>query len=49
VEFWLNQGLLREITGQKRNLLFVAGELMQLMSGPRPAATARAGKEQTHV
>ena len=49
VEFWINQGLLREITGQKRNRLFVADELLQLMSGSRPTVPAREGKEQTHV
>ena len=49
VEFWITQGLLREITGQKRNRLFVADELMQLMFGPRHAASARENKEQTHV
>ena len=49
VEFWVTQGLLREITGQKRNRLFVADELMQLMFGPRHAASVRENKEQTHV
>lgn len=33
VEFWVKRGLLHEITGQKRHRLFVADELMNVMSG----------------
>ena len=33
VDFWLKHGLLREMTGQKRNRLYVAREIIGLMSG----------------
>lgn len=34
VDFWVRHGLLREYTGQKRNRVFVAQELLDLMSEP---------------
>lgn len=49
VEFWQKQGLLREITGYKRNRLFVAGELLQLMTGPRAEGVERANKQGTNA
>jgi Fic family protein len=36
VAFWEKQGLLHEYTGQKRNRVFVARELLDLMATPRP-------------
>ena len=33
VDFWVERGLLREIAKRKRNRLFKAEELLQLMSG----------------
>lgn len=33
VQFWCDQGLIREITGQKRNKLYIADELMHIMAG----------------
>ena len=34
VDYWVEQGLLEEATGQKRNRLYVANHILQLMSGP---------------
>jgi len=36
VSFWEKQGLLHEFTGQKRNRIFVARELLNLMATPPP-------------
>jgi Fic family protein len=36
VEFWMNQGLLQEITGHRRNRLFVARELLRLTADKPP-------------
>ncbi|MFP4167194.1 MAG: Fic family protein [Opitutales bacterium] len=36
VSFWQRQGLLHEYTGQKRNRVYVARELLDLMSAPPP-------------
>lgn len=36
VSFWEKQGLLHEHTGQKRNRVFVARELLDLMATPPP-------------
>lgn len=36
VSFWEKQGLLQEYTGQKRNRLYVARELLDLMATPSP-------------
>jgi len=36
VSFWEKQGLLQEYTGQKRNRVFVARELLDLMGTPPP-------------
>ncbi|MCB1231485.1 MAG: Fic family protein [Verrucomicrobiae bacterium] len=32
IDFWEGRGLLREITGNQRNRIFVAGEILQLMA-----------------
>lgn len=32
VEFWIEQGLLREATGQRRNRIFIASEIFTIMS-----------------
>jgi len=34
VDFWIEQGLLTEATGQRRNRVFVAPEIFNIMSGP---------------
>ena len=34
VDFWVEQGLLQEATGQKRNRIFVANDILNLMAGP---------------
>lgn len=34
VDFWIEQGLLTETTGQRRNRVFVASEIFNIMSGP---------------
>jgi Fic family protein len=39
VEFWIEKGLLTEITGQRRNRFFVAKELLEAMRGPEEKAT----------
>jgi len=36
VQFWMKQGLLQEITGQRRNRLFVARELLRLTTDKAP-------------
>ncbi len=36
VEFWQKKGLLREFSGQKRNRLYAAFDLLNIMSRPRP-------------
>lgn len=41
VAWFVKAGLLREATGNRRNRLFVADELMQVMSGKSPAADTR--------
>lgn len=47
VDFWMKQGLLREITGQKRHRLFVADELMNLMTPPSPSVPPSEHQDQT--
>ncbi len=48
VEFWVKQGLLHEYTGQKRNRVFVAKALLELMSEPSPPIHAsKPGIEKT--
>jgi Fic family protein len=49
VEFWEKQGLLREMTGQKRNRLFLAEELLRLMPEPAPQSQPAVTKDQTHA
>jgi len=39
VEFWIEKGLLAEITGQRRNRFFVAKELLEAMRGPEENGT----------
>lgn len=34
VDFWVEQGLLTEVTGQKRNRIFVANGILNLMASP---------------
>ena len=34
VDYWVQQGLLKEATGQKRNRIFVANDILNLMAGP---------------
>jgi Fic family protein len=34
VEFWIEEGLLREGTGQQRNRIYVANEILQIMAAP---------------
>jgi Fic family protein len=38
VEYWIHEGLLREITGRKRNRVYVAEEIFQIMATPQPPA-----------
>ena len=47
-EFWLKQGLIREITGQRRNRLFIAPKLLAVMAEPTPAAPPNPSQGQTH-
>ncbi len=51
VEFWVNNGLLKEVTGQQRNRLFVADNILQIMSGPSKPVNAEPPneKDQTHA
>ena len=48
-EFWVEQGLLKEITGQKRHRLFVAEALLKLMADPVSATPANPTQDQTHA
>ena len=34
VEFWIGQGLLKEVTGQRRNRIYMAEEVFRIMAGP---------------
>jgi len=34
IDFWINAGLLHEATGQQRNKIYVAEEILQIMSSP---------------
>jgi len=34
VDFWIDQGLLEEATGQRRNRVFVAPEIFRIMASP---------------
>ncbi len=34
VEFWIEEGLLQEGTGQQRNRIYLAKEILQLMAAP---------------
>jgi len=50
VDFWRKQGLLHEHTGGKRNRIFVAKELLDLMSAePSPLQTDERTKETTQI
>lgn len=50
VTFWCEQGLLREITGRKRNKIYIADELLRLMSGETSQQSALApDAEQTQA
>lgn len=40
VDFWINEGLLVETTGQRRNRFYVADELLQIMSPPSSPVNA---------
>lgn len=42
VEYWVEEGLLVEATGQKRNRIFVANAILNLMAGPSPPVNAEA-------
>lgn len=41
VQFWMKQGLLQEITGQRRNRMFVARELLKLTADKAPKEPVR--------
>lgn len=42
VDFWVEQGLLREATGRQRNRVFFADEVLGLMAGPSLPVNAEA-------
>lgn len=46
-EFWVEQNVLVEITGQKRNRIFLAGQLLDTMM--KPAPRPRQTPEQSHA
>ena len=48
VQFWTEQGILREATGQRRNRIFVAAELLSVMTGPPPAPLDTPPQETPH-
>lgn len=48
VDFWVQQGLLQEITGQKRNRLFIARTLINVMSNAERPPSPEVSGESTH-
>lgn len=49
VEFWIEEGLLREGTGQQRNRIYVANEILQIMAAPSlPVNAEPSPREPTH-
>ncbi len=50
VEFWVEEGLLREGTGQQRNRIYVANEIFQIMAAPSlPVNAEPSPPESTHA
>jgi len=49
VEFWVNNGLLKEVTGQQRNRLFVADGILRIMSGPSRPVNGETSAERDQV
>lgn len=50
VEFWVDQGLLKEVTGQRRNRIFEAEELFRIMAAPSlPVNAEQTPPEKTNA